>query len=125
TVKIPSTPPDYHAAVIEAVGRVKHDSAVQVIHGSALATNSLLQRAGGPIAFVTTEGFRDMLLIGRQNRPDLYALHVRRPAPITPAENWRTVSERIDARGQVVQPLDPGEVDRLISEIAALKLKHV
>jgi len=79
-VKLPSTPPDFHIAVIEAVGRVHlGNRAAQVVHGSTVATNALLQRAGEPCAFVTTEGFRDMLLIGRQNRPHLYALHVVRP----------------------------------------------
>src|SRR2546423_5697685 len=116
-VKIPSTPPDYHAAVIEAVGRVRGESSAHVIHGSTVATNALLQRAGEPIAFVTTEGFRDMLLIGRQNRPELYALHVRRPAAIAPPENCFTIRERIDAAGNVVTPMDDADVDRLTAEL--------
>src|SRR5688500_11879379 len=83
-VKLPSTPPDFHRAVIEAVRRVPPPgAAARVVHGSTVATNALLQRAGQPVAFVTTEGFRDMLLIGRQNRPDLYALRVVRPQPLT------------------------------------------
>src|SRR5436309_160362 len=102
-VKLPSSPPEYQRAVVEAVERVVQtrgrDAHATVIHGSTVATNALLQRKGEEIAFVTTEGFRDMLLIGRQNRPRLYALEVRRPAPITPEENWFTVRERIDARG--------------------------
>src|SRR5688572_6982014 len=97
-VKIPSTPPDFHLAVIEATNRAAGDAgAIQLIHGSTVATNALLQRAGEPVAFVTTDGFRDMLLIGRQNRPRLYALRIARPAPITPEENWFTVRERVDA----------------------------
>ena len=83
------------------------------------------QRAGEPIAFITTEGFRDMLLIGRQNRPRLYALNVERPAPITPAENWFTVNERIDSRGKVVEPMQDADVARVIREIQAKGLKHV
>src|SRR5688500_18261284 len=84
-VKLPSTPPDFHQAVIEAVRRVAGSGTrVRIVHGSTVATNALLQRAGEPVAFVTTEGFRDMLLIGRQNRPDLYALRVVRPPPLTP-----------------------------------------
>src|SRR5688572_27691361 len=74
-VKLPSTPPDFHQAVIEAVRRVVGPGTMaRIVHGSTVATNALLQRTGQPAAFVTTEGFRDMLLIGRQNRPDLYAL---------------------------------------------------
>ena len=100
-LKLPSTPPDFHRAVIDAATRVcAGDRPAQLVHGSTVATNALLQRAGEPVAFVTTEGFRDLLLIGRQNRPNLYALTVRRPPPITPEENWFTVRERIAADGE-------------------------
>ena len=82
-VKVPSTPPDCHRAVLEAVAQVvtgRETGTARLVHGSTVATNALLQRAGEPVAFITTHGFRDMLLIGRQNRPDLYALRVIRPA---------------------------------------------
>src|SRR5688572_15603718 len=125
-VKLPSTPPDFHRAVIEAVRRaVPPGAAARIVHGSTVATNALLQRAGEPVAFVTTEGFRDMLLIGRQNRPDLYALRVVRPAPLTPEENWFTVRERVGAAGEVVETLDPAEVDRLVETILGRGLRHV
>jgi N-methylhydantoinase A len=125
-VKLPSTPPDFHKAVIEAVGRVRlGNRRADIVHGSTVATNALLQRAGEPCAFVTTEGFRDMLLIGRQNRPDLYALHVVRPRPLTGEENWFTVRERIGAGGEVIVPLDAAEVDGLVGRIRAAGLRHV
>src|SRR5688500_9510177 len=108
-VKVPSTPPEFHRAVIEAVVRATPRDGARLVHGSTVATNALLQRAGEPVAFVTTEGFRDMLLIGRQNRPPLYALHVTRPPPITPEENWFTVRERVDAKGGVVEVLEDDE----------------
>src|SRR5687768_14209777 len=96
-VKVPSTPPAFQVGVLEAVGRVMGaGDGAHLVHGSTVATNALLQRAGEPVAFITTEGFRDMLLIGRQNRPDLYSLRVTRPAPVTGEENWFTVRERID-----------------------------
>src|SRR3954468_4868892 len=115
-VKVPSTPPDFHVAVLEAVGRaVGSGEAARIVHGSTVPTNALLQRTGEPIAFITTEGFRDMLLIGRQNRPKLYALHVERPRPITPEENWFTVHERIDQEGRVIHPLQDDDIDRVVS----------
>ncbi|HSU68187.1 MAG TPA: hydantoinase/oxoprolinase N-terminal domain-containing protein, partial [Tepidisphaeraceae bacterium] len=119
-VKIPSTPPEFHRGVIEAVRRVAPSGTpARIVHGSTVATNALLQRVGEPVAFVTTGGFRDMLLIGRQNRPNLYALEVVRPQPLTAEENWFTVRERIGAGGEVVEPLNPAEVDRLIAQIRA------
>jgi N-methylhydantoinase A len=125
-VKLPSTPPDFHRAVIDAVATVASpDCACSIVHGSTVATNALLQRAGEPCAFVTTEGFRDMLLIGRQNRPHLYALHIQRPQPLTPERNWFTVRERIDARGEIVEPLHGGEIDDLIAKIRDRELKQV
>ncbi|HZK79652.1 MAG TPA: hydantoinase/oxoprolinase N-terminal domain-containing protein, partial [Humisphaera sp.] len=125
-VKVPSTPPDFHLAVIEAVRLASvHGSPAEIIHGSTVATNALLQRAGEPVAFVTTEGFADMLLIGRQNRPSLYSLHVQRPAPLTPAGNWFTVRERIGADGEVVEPLTDMQVDQLIQRIQSRGLRHV
>ncbi len=127
-VKIPSTPPDFHLAVIEAVRRAVEmatAAAVDLVHGSTVATNALLQRAGEPVAFITTEGFRDMLLIGRQNRPKLYALNVVRPTPITPPENWYTLKERIDAHGRIIEPIDEREVNGVIQSIIQRGLKHV
>src|SRR5205085_12049145 len=78
-IKVPSTPPDFHRAVIDSVRSAAVDRPADIIHGSTVATNALLQRKGEAIAFITTEGFRDMLLIGRQNRPNLYALNIQRP----------------------------------------------
>ncbi len=125
-VKVPSTPPEFHRGVLEAVARAVEGGPppALVIHGSTVATNALLQRAGEPVAFVTTEGFRDLLLIGRQNRPKLYALHVVRPPPITPEQNWFTVRERIGAKGDVVVPLDDGDIDRLVREVQRRGLRH-
>ena len=125
-VKIPSTPPDFHLAVIEAATRATAEANdVQLVHGSTVATNALLQRAGEPVAFVTTEGFRDMLLIGRQNRPRLYALRIVRPPPITQEENWFAVRERIDSRGRVITALEDNEIERVLRAIQAKNLRHV
>jgi N-methylhydantoinase A len=125
THKLPSTPPQYEQAVIEGVLRLRGSHAeVAVVHGSTVATNALLQRAGAPIAFITTEGFRDMLLIGRQNRPALYDLRVRRPATIAPTEHCFAVRERVDAAGRVIVQLGDDEIDRVIAELRASGLRH-
>ena len=123
--KLPSTPPDFHLAVIEAVKTVAGaDRVAEIIHGSTVATNALLQRTGELIAFVTTEGFGDLLLIGRQNRPSLYALRIERPQPLAAQEHCFALRERIDAAGNVVEPLEDSEIDRVAGEIHARGLKH-
>jgi N-methylhydantoinase A len=128
-VKVPSTPPEFHRAVIEAVGIALayggDDHEVAIVHGSTVATHALLQRRGERVAFITTDGFADMLLLGRQNRPRLYALHPRRPEPIVASNDCFTVRERIGSRGEIVDPLDESDVARVIHQICAAKISHV
>jgi N-methylhydantoinase A len=123
--KVPSTPGEFHRGVIDAIRSVLNDGeSADVIHGSTVATNALLERKGYPIAFITTEGFRDLLLIGRQNRPELYALEPRRPAPIVADENTFTVAERVDAAGNVLEPLNLAQADEIIAEMKQRGLMH-
>lgn len=125
-VKIPSTPPDFHRAVIDAVGQAAGaDAIARIVHGSTVATNALLQRTGQPIALITTEGFKDILLIGRQNRPSLYALNIDRPTPLAQGDAVFSVRERIGASGEIVEPLSEADVDSVVQKIVALGLSHV
>ena len=125
TAKVPSTPGDFHRGVITAIQSVLNPAeSADLIHGSTVATNALLERKGHPIAFITTAGFTDLLLIGRQNRHDLYALEPIRQAPIVADENTFTVTERIDSAGNILLPLDLAEVDRIIIAIKQLGLAH-
>ena len=81
----------------------------QVAHGSTVATNAILERKGARTALITTAGFRDLLFIGRQDRPNLYEIHPRIPEPLVPRERCYEVKERLDHHGQVLTPLDgPG-----------------
>ena len=75
-------------------------------HGMTTATNAVIQRTGALTAFVTNDGFRDILLIGRQNRPSLYDLSVVRNEQIVPRERCYTVPGRMDAAGREIRPLD-------------------
>lgn len=90
-----------------------------VVHGSTVATNALLERKGAPTALVTTRGFRDLLQIGRQNRPALYDLLAPPPVPLVPEKWCLEMNERVDHRGQVLAPLDPAEIDALIPFLKA------
>jgi N-methylhydantoinase A len=126
TAKVPSTPRDQSVGVIAAVDRAGLDpTAVTVFaHGSTVATNALLERRGGRTALVTTVGFRDVLEIGRQNRPSLYDLTAPRPPPLVPRELRFTVRERMGPDG-VVEPLDEADLDRVVDELVAAEVDAV
>ncbi|MFN0060309.1 MAG: hydantoinase/oxoprolinase family protein [Planctomycetota bacterium] len=84
-----------------------------IVHGSTVATNTLLERRGARTAFVTTRGFADVIEIGRQDRSDIYAMHPVRPQPLVPAELRFEVDERIGAGGRVIVPLETDEIERV------------
>ena len=72
----------------------------QVAHGSTVATNAILERKGARAALLTTAGFRDLLFIGRQDRPGLYDIHPRIPPPLIPRERCYEARERLDYQGR-------------------------
>ena len=114
--KRPSTPDDPGRAIIAGLTEFGW-SPEEVVHGSTVATNTLLTRTGAPTALITTKGFRDTLVIGRQARPDLYALHPQRHEPLVP-RRWRfEVDERIAADGAVVTALDLDQLDAVLDRI--------
>ena len=90
-----------------------------VIHGTTLATNALIERRGARTAFVTTEGFRDVIEMRTENRFDQYDLNLRLPTPLVPREDRFTVAGRIGADGQELAPLDEAALARLATQIAA------
>ena len=111
TAKVPSTPKDQARGVMRAieVAGLAPGAAAGFTHGSTVATNALLERRGARTALVTTEGFRDVLEIGRQNRPALYDLTRDRPPALVPRELRFTVRERMGPDGVLV-PLDQGSL---------------
>jgi N-methylhydantoinase A len=90
------------------------DDVREVIHGSTTGTNALIERKGAKVGFLTTEGFRDVLEIGRIQRPmaGLYDINVDRPPPLVPRHLCLTARERVDAQGRVLLALDPESVRR-------------
>src|SRR5256885_10166372 len=76
------------------------------------ATNAVIKRSGGRTALITNEGFRDLLLIGRQNRPSLYDIRKTRPLPLVAREDCHTVRGRLDPAGREVTPLDEAGLRR-------------
>ncbi len=122
--KRPSTPDDPGRAIIDGLAEFGW-SPEEVVHGSTVATNTLLTRTGAPTALITTKGFRDTLVIGRQARPDLYALHPQRKEPLVPQRLRFEVDERIAADGTVVTPLNVDELDAVLDRIERTKVRSV
>ena len=111
TAKVPTTPRNQAQGVVAALETV-HPAVGEVAsfaHGSTVATNALLERRGARTALVTTEGFRDVIEIGRQNRPALYDLTRDRPPALVPRALRFTVTERMGPDGVLV-PLDEQSV---------------
>jgi N-methylhydantoinase A len=120
TAKVPSTPGDQSIGVIagwQASGLAAGTVAL-FAHGTTVATNALLERRGGRTALITTEGFRDLLEIGRQNRASLYDLARHRPSPLVPRSLRFTVRERMGPQG-VILPLDESSVAAAVDAVAA------
>ena len=114
--KVPSTPQDPSHGFMEATHRILHEADVSpnevgyVVHGTTVATNSIIEGKVARTGFVTTDGFRDLLEIQRQIRPSLYDLQFEKPRPLTPRYLCFGVPERLDAQGNVLTPLDEGTV---------------
>lgn len=120
-----STPTDPSDAILSGLATNQIDQQTAVIHGSTVATNAILERRGVKTALITTAGFADILAIGRQNRPDLYALVPRRPEPFVPAK-WRfEVRERITAQGDVLTPLHTADLPPILQKIRADEVEAV
>ncbi|MGE5759790.1 MAG: hydantoinase/oxoprolinase family protein [Gemmatimonadota bacterium] len=126
TTKVPSTPRDQSAGVLAAIESAAIDASglAAFAHGTTVATNALLERRGARTALVTTAGFRDVIEIGRQNRPSLYDLRANRPAPLVPRELRFTVTERMGPAGVVV-PLDDASLAGVVTAIAAADVEAV
>mgnify|MGYP000453942035 CR=1 FL=1 len=119
--KLLSTPDDPARAMIDGLKVASPpglDAIERIAHGSTVATNAILERKGAKAAFLTTHGFRDLLAIGRQNRPALYALQPQLPAPLIPRERCYDVPERLDHTGAVLTPLDLDALDAVLNALA-------
>ncbi len=120
-----SDPGDLAAAFLRGLRHVAPEGTERLVHGTTVATNALLERKGARTGLLTTAGFRDVLEIGRQNRPRLYALHGQRGSPLVPAELRHEVTERVGVDGELITPLDEASVKEAISELAAAGVEAV
>jgi N-methylhydantoinase A len=130
-LKVPSTPAAPDRGVLDGIeaAETSADLAPPAVdffgHGTTVATNALLEREWAETALVTTEGFRDALEIGRQTRPDLYDLHAERPPPIVERDRRFEVPERLDHRGEVVDPFDEDAARSVARAVADADVESV
>ncbi|MFQ5890471.1 MAG: hydantoinase/oxoprolinase family protein, partial [Gemmatimonadota bacterium] len=125
TFKRFSTPGDPAEAVLHGLSELSGGEPPSVVHGSTVATNALLERRGARTALVVTEGFRDLLTIGRQNRASIYDLAARRPRPLIQADLCFEVTERVTHEGRALIPLEAGELPRLVEKLRACGAESV
>ena len=130
THKVLSTPQNPAYAVIQGVDEILRynntdTEQLEIVHGSTVATNALLERRGARIALVTTKGFGDILEIGRQARPSLYDFFVERPAPLVPADRRFGISERTLHTGEIQTKIEPEDLDALASKLSTLELDAI
>lgn len=120
--KLPSTPSDPSAAIQQGLERIASLTGTQlnqleIVHGTTVGTNALLQRRGARTALVTTAGFEDVLVIGRQARPELYNLNAVKSPPLVNDEMRFGVKERVVASGEVLENLSENQIKSLNARI--------
>lgn len=135
-LKVPSTPADPSAAVLEGLrellARDEDGRPVDpdlLIHGTTVATNAVLERKGARVALVTNRGFEDVVEIGRQDRPQLYALVGHRDGPLVSRADRHGIGGRIGPAGEVIERLDESEIEELAGQLGeadavAISLLH-
>jgi N-methylhydantoinase A len=124
--KVASTPDDPGAAVVGGLSDLLNDLGArlsdvrEIVHGTTVGSNTILQKSGAATGLITTRGFRDVLEIGRIRTPTMFDLTWEKPEPLVPRRHRLEVGERIGADGGIVRPLDDGEVreagQRLVDE---------
>ncbi len=120
-----TTPDDPARAFLEGIDELCSRAGVaiatvsRISHATTLVTNAIIERKGCKTGLLTTAGFRDVLLMGRESRYDHYDFRFERPAPIVPGSLTREVTERTGWNGEVMQALDPASAQRAVRELAA------
>ncbi|MEZ4665120.1 MAG: hydantoinase/oxoprolinase family protein [Thermomicrobiales bacterium] len=120
-----TTPDEPARAVATGIGQLSDQTGIppeqvdQIVHGTTLVTNALIERKGAVTALITTKGFRDALEIAREHRYDLYDLNLEHPAPLAPRYLRLEIDERILSDGSVATPVDLDELPGLLERIHA------
>ena len=120
-----TTPEDPSLAITDGLDRLVSESGTSVpeldtvVHGTTLVANTIIERKGAKVGLITTKGFRDSLEMGREIRYDLYDLFFEKPEPLAPRFLRQPVDERIDAKGNVLRPLDENTLGAAVEKLVA------
>lgn len=131
TRKMASTPDDYSRAVLEGIDigvrelKISSDQISEVGHGFTVASNAIIQGRGARTALITTEGFRDVLEFRRNRIPRLYDLSYDKPPTPVKRQDRHEVRERMNYKGEVLRPLDKGDVDKVVDRILGSGIESV
>jgi N-methylhydantoinase A len=126
--KLPSTPHNPAEAILAGVARVLAATGLapsEIVHGTTVATNALLERKGAQTALITTDGFEDVIEIGRQARPEIYNLMVTRPSPLVPRHLRFGAVERTGPAGEIIKPLDRNLLKQISARIAESRVESI
>jgi len=128
-LKVFSTPEDASRGILEGVRRLappgRSGTPLAIIHGTTVGTNSLLERRGARVALVTTQGFEDLLEIGRQARPRLYDLAARQAPPLVPRQLRIGIKERTAASGTILERPASAAIARVVKQLKRLHAESV
>ncbi len=131
TVKVLTTSDDPATGVMAGIDEVLQITGADptdarvMLHGTTLATNALIERRGAITALLTTRGHRDALEMALENRFEQYDVNIDRPVPLVPRELRLPVTERLDARGDVLIDLDEASVEALVPVLAARQVNSI
>src|SRR5215475_9539125 len=123
-LKVPSTPAAFAEAVRDGLDQLAREHGIDpreigtVVHGTTIAVNTLIQRAGARLGLLVTEGFRDVLELQRLRMPNPFDLHGARTPPLIPRARVAEICERLRADGTVDTPLDEGSVRDAVQHLA-------
>lgn len=127
--KVLTTPDDLARGVLAIFQRMLREKGIQsvqihsAIHGTTVATNAVIERKGAKTGLMTTQGFQDVLEIGREIRYDLYDIYMTRPEPLVPRYLRKEIQERVDKEGNILTPLNPDEAEEAAKDLIRKGIK--
>lgn len=123
--KVSTTTADQSRGFMTAIERVQPGEHVEIVHGTTVGTNAILERRGAATALIATEGFRDVLELQDQERSSIWDLAYRKAEPLIPRDRCFEIRERLDANGEVVLALDEADLARLVAEVGEREVESI